>query len=87
MRVTYGENISWQKIGNAIYVVEEKQNLRYKLEGTAKEIWVNLNMSDIDTLAHQFCTQYANADEERIYNDIKLFINELLQRGLIGEIK
>lgn len=87
MQVTYGKNISWQEIGNAIYIVEEKQNLRYKLEGTAKEIWVNLNMSDINTLSRQFCTQYANADVEQICTDIKLFINELLQRGLIGEIK
>ncbi|WP_338547143.1 PqqD family peptide modification chaperone [Emergencia sp. JLR.KK010] len=81
-KIAYSKNISWQDIDDTVFIIEEKTNRRYRLDDTARDIWLLLN-NTVDNICCSMNEKYSDVDEEIILNDVSDLIFALYDEMLI----
>lgn len=80
------KNISWQKLDNEIYIVDERIGKVYCLNGTGSIIWSyilkNISSEDFSLLI----SKKFNIDIDKVKNDSKLFIQDMINKGFLVEV-
>lgn len=75
--------VSWQRIADRVYIIDENSNSIIRIEDVAADIWVllskNLNRKEI---VKRICCRY-QVEEQVVKDDVDNFANDMIRRGLI----
>lgn len=83
MKLFYSDAVSWTKLGNFVFVINESTNTLYKFEGALKEFWIILeSYSDFSDVAQHLLTKY-NVTRNVIEKDLKNVIQVLENQNLL----
>ncbi len=78
--------ISWQYMNNYIYIVDERKNELYFIEGIAVDIWIGISdEKNINDIILSIDAKYCNDTSISITKLVYDFINKLLEEELIYE--
>lgn len=82
----FSDNISWQKMNDYIYIVNEYTGAVYYLNQISKYLWEAIAESmDIEIAIQQLSANY-QIDIFQLENDVKNFLAELQKEGLLNEV-
>ncbi|NQJ68773.1 PqqD family protein [Streptococcus suis] len=80
---TFSNNISWQKINDYIYIVNESTGQIYYLDYISKYIWEAIDNSiEISSVIQELSDTY-NLNNEQLNKDVFSFLRELQKEGLL----
>lgn len=83
MKIYYSPNISWQCIGNYIFIFNEKTHNSFVLEDTSKYFWELICFEhNINDIIKAGLNNY-NVSEDVLGTDICKFIDNLIIEGLV----
>lgn len=78
--------ISWQLIGECIYIFNEHNKTVIKLEDISTIIWKNLIYNKTPDEIAQIITKEYEVEQEEVIGDINEFIRDSIKNGiLVGE--
>jgi|LGOV01.1.fsa_nt_gb hypothetical protein len=76
-------HISWQKIGEKVYIINEKSQKLLVLENVSKEIWLLiLGKNELGNIANILKHEY-NQNIDTIWLDLRCFVEQLTKEGLL----
>lgn len=75
--------LSWQKIQNCVFIINEKNNTYICLEDVSADMWLELIKNDYDTLIKSMMENY-DVDETTLYSDLSAFIERLNELDVFG---
>lgn len=80
---TFSNNISWQKINDYIYIVNESTGQIYYLDHIIKYIWEAIDNSiEISSVIQELSDTY-NLNNAKLNKDVFSFLIELQKEGLL----
>ncbi|CYT87051.1 MULTISPECIES: PqqD family protein [Streptococcus] len=80
---TFSNNISWQKINDYIYIVNESTGQIYYLDHISKYIWEAIDNSiEISSVIQELSDTY-NLNNAQLNKDVFSFLIELQKEGLL----
>ncbi|HEL1906887.1 TPA: PqqD family protein [Streptococcus suis] len=80
---TFSNNISWQKINDYIYIVNESTGQIYYLDHINKYIWEAIDNSiEISSVIQELSDTY-NLNNAQLNKDVFSFLIELQKEGLL----
>ena len=83
-KVTY--NVAWQieKIEGFVYIYHIKEKYYLSLEGIAKKMWLKIfSGKTVNEIANEISLEYA-VDYKVVEVDTMEFINDLVEKGVLG---
>lgn len=76
-------HISWQKLINRIYIIDEEKDSILKIEDIAAEIWMMISDGlDYEEIINNIFQNYEVSIEE-VSSDVMCFINEMVEKGYL----
>lgn len=85
MHVRYCKFISWQKIGETVFVINENTKQMYYFDSIATDFWIQMGIcGNMDLMIESIIQMYDISKEEAV-NDIKDFLLYLKDENLIVE--
>jgi hypothetical protein len=81
----FSKSIAWQIEPNKdfVYVLDNKNLIWYFFEDISKDIWVQVTLhKSLNNIIENLMKDY-QVDYELIFNDVKNFIIELQEKGLV----
>jgi len=83
MHLYKSPTISWQVMGDFIYILEEMRSELHILDSVAKDIWLKINGLDtVEEIAAIIAKEY-DQPYEVVLTDVKDFVDDLLTKSLI----
>lgn len=80
------KNISWQKLDNEIYIVDERLGKVYGLNGTGSIIWNYILKHISDEDYSSLISKKFNIDIYKVKADSKIFIKNMISKGFLVEV-
>lgn len=80
---TFSNNISWQKINDYIYIVNESTGQIYYLDHISKYIWEAIDNSIEISNVIQELSDTCNLNNAQLNKDVFSFLIELQKEGLL----
>lgn len=85
MKIKYNSFISWQKIGETVFVINEISKQMYFFDDIATEFWLQIEKSiNFNSMIENLISLYEMPEYE-ISNDVKDFLLYLKNEDLIIE--
>lgn len=83
MILNYSKHISWQVIGDIVFIINEPTKENYSLNGASKEFWLLINGNiDLTEMYEELQTKYS-VPKNIIEEDFSETISYLLSEGLL----
>lgn len=87
MNLEYYRGISWQSIGDIVYIINEDNKESFTLDGVAKSFWILIEKYSLLKEILNVLQKEYNVDRDIIFEDIKDIINDLINNNLIVEAR
>lgn len=83
MKVFFSKHISWQRLNNTVYIIDEITKKRFLLTGVAEDIWLLIKedypfIDIVNTLSKKY-----NVSEDVLVADTNVFIENLYNENLL----
>lgn len=78
-------NISWQRLRNGAYIIDETCNSIIKIEGISMEIWCMISERRAKKYIIDNIIENYNIDESTVSNDVDQVIADLMERGYLTD--
>lgn len=84
-RVSVGDHVLYQEIGDEIVLLDLQSNQYYGLDAVGAEVWRLLaEISEPGVVAERMKEIY-DADPAQIQNDVQVLVSELVHAGLLRD--
>lgn len=88
MNILLEKWVSWQEYRESVYVFHEALKKVYIFSGSALDFWsAMLSCSDREEITDQLCRKYGEEFRNAISADLGMFLDELMNYGLIQEVR
>lgn len=82
MKIKYKESISWQKVGDTVFVFNELNGQICCLNDVASDFWMQIEISDCQDIIYKNLKKIYG-DVEGLKNDLEDFFEMLYEQNLI----
>lgn len=83
MLVKIASHISWQKVYEKVFIIDETCNCITSIEDIAMEIWCMIDRTEnVKDIVDYLCENYC-VDKDEVCNDVDEFILEMAKKGYL----